>query len=146
MKTVEDPPAPPPLKVSGPWYHNNRQIKCSSLLPYAGLGDAPEGVSPGLGEGVHAFFCIVYCWQCVKNHEGLVEVQFSLHGGRQCTAPNELPNAGLGDAPKRRLSSLGGGVHAFSCVVSCWQCVKSHEGLVKVHGFHCIGAAVYHPE
>ena len=26
----------------------------------------------------------------------------------------------------------------FSCVVFCWQCVKNHEGLIKVHGFYYI--------
>ena len=41
--------------------------------------------------------------------------------------PNELPNAGPGDAPKGALLGLGGGVNAFFCVVSCWQCVKNRK-------------------
>ena len=34
-------------------------------LPHVGLGDAPKGTSPGLGRGVHAFFCLVSGLQCV---------------------------------------------------------------------------------
>ena len=29
-------------------------------------------------------------------------------------------------------------MHAFFCIVSCWQCVKNRKGLVKERSFHCI--------
>ena len=46
-----------------------------------------------------------------------------MHWGRQCAAPNELPDTGLGDAPKGASPGLGGGMHAFSCLVFGLQCV-----------------------
>ena len=52
-------PAPPCLNVSGPWYQNNRQIKCSSLPLHARLGNAPKGALFSLGGGVHYFSCVV---------------------------------------------------------------------------------------
>ena len=69
----------------------------------------------------------------------------SLHCGQQCTAPNELLDAGLGDVPKGVSLSLGGGVNASFCIVSRGQCVKNCEGLVKLHGFHCIGGSSVPP-
>ena len=54
-----------------------------------------------------------------------------MHWGRQCAAPIELPDAGLGNAPKGELLGLGGGVNAFFCVVSCWQSVKIRKCLLK---------------
>ena len=36
-----------------------------------------------------------------------------MHRGWQCTGPNELLDARLGDALKGALPGLGGGVHAF---------------------------------
>ena len=48
------PPAPPPQRVSGSWYHKNQQIKEFSLLLHTGPGSAPKGALPGLGEGVNA--------------------------------------------------------------------------------------------
>ena len=36
---------------------------------------------------------------------------FGVHWGRWCTAPNDLPNVGLGDAPKGALRGLGGGIY-----------------------------------
>ena len=50
-----------------------------------------------------------------------------------------MTDAGPDDAPKGALFGLDGGVHAFFCIVSCWQCVKNYEELLKLHGFHCIG-------
>ena len=115
--------------MSGPWYQNNRQIKCPSLLPHAGPGNAPKGM-----------FLLHY-----ENFVKTRKAQFSLHWGRQCTTPNEVPNARLGDAPKSALLGLDGGVHAFFSIVSCWQCVKNFEGLGKVHSFHCIDGSSVPP-
>ena len=56
---MEGLPAPPLLKVSGPWYQNNRHIKCPSLPPHAWPGDVPKGASPRLGGGVHDFSRVV---------------------------------------------------------------------------------------
>ena len=44
--------------------------------------------------------------------------QFSMHRGRQCAAPNQLPDAGPGGAPKGALPGLGGGLNAIFCLVS----------------------------
>ena len=33
-----------------------KEMKCFSLLPHDGPGDAPKGVSPGLGGGADPFF------------------------------------------------------------------------------------------
>ena len=43
--------------------------------------------------------------------------QFSMHRGRQCAAPNGLPDAGPGGAPKGALPTLGGGLNAIFCLV-----------------------------
>ena len=50
------------------------------------------------------------------------------------------PNVGPSDAPKDAPLGLGRGVLDFFCIGSCWQYVKTLKGLVKVRGFHCIGA------
>ena len=41
---------------------------------------------------------------CLKSSSGV-------HWWRWCTAPNDLPNVGLGDAPKGALPGLGGGIY-----------------------------------
>lgn len=41
---------------------------------------------------------------CLKSLSGV-------HWGRWCATPNDLPNVGLGDAPKGALRGLGGGVY-----------------------------------
>ena len=46
-----------------------------------------------------------------------------MHWGGWCAAPNEFPNTGPDDAPKGESPGLGGGVHAFFCLVSGLQCV-----------------------
>ena len=50
-----------------------------------------------------------------------------MHWWQQCAAPTELPDAGPGDAVKVTSPGLGGGVHAFFCLVS---------------GLHCVGKCV----
>ena len=65
-----------------------------------------------------------------------------MHWGRQCAGFNELPDAGPGDALKGALPSLGRGVNAFFCVVSCWQSVKNCEGLLNCAVFNALGAAM----
>ena len=54
-----------------------------------------------------------------------------MHWGWRCTGPNELPKAGLGDAPKSVTPSHGGGVHGCFCVVSCLQCVGKYDAWIK---------------
>ena len=39
--------------------------------------------------------------------------KFSMHRGRQCAAPDALPDAGLGSAPKGESPGLGGGDESF---------------------------------
>ena len=69
-----------------------------------------------------------------------------MHWGRHCTTPPELPDAGLGDMPKGRSSSLGRGVNAFFCIVSHWQGVKISKGGLKLHNFQCIrGGSILTP-
>ena len=41
-----------------------------------------------------------------------------MHRGRQCAAPNELPDAGPGGVPKCASLDLDGGLNAISCLVS----------------------------
>ena len=57
LKTVEGPPAPPPLKVRNRMsYQKIEKTNCVSLPLHAGPGDAPKGASPGLGGGADSFF------------------------------------------------------------------------------------------
>ena len=50
--------APDPSTVKGERLIGTKilEIKCVSLLPHAGPGDAPKGASPGLGGGADPFF------------------------------------------------------------------------------------------
>ena len=66
--------------------------------------------------------------------------QFSLHWGRCCTAPNELPNAGPGDAPKGASPGLGGGqrlplcllLHCFRLLSISWEGDGGCSGVCSV--------------
>ena len=49
-----------------------KEMKCFSLPPHAGPGDAPKGASPGLCGGAESFFSVVLCWQNVKICECLL--------------------------------------------------------------------------
>ena len=71
--------------------------------------------------------------------------QFSTHQGWQCAAPNALPDAGLGGAPKGASPSLGGGADPFFCAVLCWQNVKICECLLATPSFQCIGGGSVPP-
>ena len=50
--------APGPSTVKGKieMVKNVLEMKCFSLPPHTGAGDAPKGVSPGLGRGADPFF------------------------------------------------------------------------------------------
>ena len=61
-----------------------------------------------------------------------------MHWGRQCAAPNQLPDAGLGGAPKGVLPGLGRGAESFFSVVLCWQNFKICEYLLATPSFQCI--------
>ena len=88
----------------------------------------------------HAFFCIVSCWQCVENYEGLVKLcNFHCIGGGSVPPPMSCQTLGRAMHQKARHLAWTEARIAFFCVVSCWQCVKSCEGLIKLRGFHCIG-------
>ena len=71
--------------------------------------------------------------------------QFSMHRGRQCAAPNALPDAGPGGAPKGALPGLGGGAESFFSVVFCWQNVKMYGCLLATPSFQCIGGGSVPP-
>ena len=62
----------------------------------------------GVGIDFHMSLVIESVWKigvdCLKSSSGV-------HWGRWCTTPNDLPNVGLGDAPKGALRSLGGSVY-----------------------------------
>ena len=56
-------------------------------LPNAGPGDTPKAASPGLGGGLHAFFCVVSCLQFVGKRVAWIQewwqynVMLALRGG-----------------------------------------------------------------
>ena len=54
-----------------------------------------------------------------------------MHRGWQCATPNQLPDAGLGSAPKGASPSLGGGLNAIFCLVSGASCVGKRVVGVK---------------
>ena len=56
---------------------------------------------------------------------------FSMHQGWQCIDPNELPDAGLGNAPKAALLGLGKGMHAFFYLISSLQCVGKRVAWIQ---------------
>ena len=57
--------------------------------------------------------------------------QFSIDWGRQCAAPDALPDAGPGGALKGASPSLGGGLNAIFCLVSGASCVGKRVARVK---------------
>ena len=57
--------------------------------------------------------------------------QFSMYRGRQCAAPNQLPDAGPGGALKGESPGLGGGLNAIFCLVSGASCVGKCVAGVK---------------
>ena len=64
-----------------------------------------------------------------------------MHRGQKCTGSNELPDAGLGDAPKATSTGLARGVNAFFSIVSRWKVMKICEEWLKLRSFQCIGEA-----
>ena len=64
-------------------------------------------------------------------------MHFLLHWGQQCTAPNELPNAGPGDTPKGALPSLGVGVYAFSVSFLFAVCAKMRYMDTRAMAMQC---------
>ena len=71
--------------------------------------------------------------------------QFSMHWGWQCAAPDALPDAGLGAAPKGASPGLGGGAESFFSIVLCWQNVKMCGCLLATPNFQCIGGGSVPP-
>jgi hypothetical protein len=57
--------------------------------------------------------------------------QFSMHWGRQCAAPNQLPDAGPGSVPKRASLGLGGGLNAIFYLVLGASCLGKYVVGVK---------------
>ena len=86
---------------------------------------------------MNAFFGVVYCWQYVKTREGLLEL-CSFHCIGSSSVPPPMRCWTLGRAMHRKACRLAlvEACMLFFCVVSCWQCVENHEGLVKLCGFH----------
>ena len=76
------------------------------------------------------FLCRVCLQFCEKNAMHWFNAQFSLHWGRCCTAPNELPNAGPGDVPKGASPGLGGGFNGCFCAVCACNSVKKCDALL----------------
>ena len=54
-----------------------------------------------------------------------------MHRGRQCAAPNQLPDAGPGGASKGASPGLGGGLNAIFCLVSGASSVGKRVAGVK---------------
>ena len=64
--------------------HRGQKCTGSIELLDAGPGDAQKSMSPGLGRGMNAFFCIVSYWQGVKIHEYLLKLHSSQCIGASC--------------------------------------------------------------
>ena len=93
-----------------------------------------------------SLFSLSYCVaKTVNSVNFCLQCQFSMHRGRQCAAPNGLPDAGPGGAPKGASPGLGGGAESFFSVVLCWQNVKMCECLLAKPSFQCIGAGSVPP-
>ena len=91
------------------------------------------------------FFCAVSCWQNVKSVKVCLKCPVFNALGRQCAAPNHLPDARPGGALKGALPGLDIGLNANFCVVSCCLSVKICECSLKMRGFHCIGGCSVTP-
>ena len=143
MKTVEGTPCSSTSR--GEWElvpRKTDKLREFSFPLHAGPGDVPKGASPSLGGGVNAFFYASYhVCQSEKNRKGLLKLlRFQCIGGGNVPPPMSCQTLGQAMRRKVRCLGLGGGVNAFFGIVSCWQSVKNHEGLLKLRGFHCIGA------
>ena len=70
-----------------------------------------------LAEAPILFFSVVLCCQNVKMCGCLLATPSFQCIGRQCAAPNGLPDAGPGGTPKGASPGLGGGLNAIFCLV-----------------------------
>ena len=72
--------------------------------------------------------------------------QFSMHRGRQCAAPNQLPDAGLGGAPKGASPGLGGGADSLFLSYCVSKTLKSVNVCLQCPVFNALGAVVCRPQ
>ena len=121
-------------------------MKCFSLPPHAGPGDAPKGASPGLGRGADPFFCVVLCWQNVKICECLLATpSFQCIGGG--SVPPPMPCRTLGRAARRkaRRLALAEAPILFSVSYCVGKTLKSVNVCLQRPVFNALGAAVCRP-
>ena len=120
-------------KIAMHWYNAQFCLhwgRCSNPPPsIAERWACAERRVAGLGGGLNGCFCAVCLQFCEKNSDWF-NAQFSLHWGRCCTAPNELPNAGPGDVPKGASPGLGGGLNGCFCAVCACNSVKKLRCIV----------------
>ena len=144
LKTVEGPPAPPPLTVRNRmFYQKIEKTNCASLPPHAGLGDVPKGVLPGLGGGAKPFFSVVLCWQNDKFCECLLATpSFQCIGGG--SVPPPMPCRTLGWAARRKAHrlALAEALNLFSLSYCVGKTLKCVNVCLQRPVFNASGAAV----
>ena len=125
---------------------NFLEMKCFSLPPHTGPGDAPKGASPGLGGGAEPFFSVVLCCQNDKFCEFLLAMP-----SFQCIGAGSVPPTmacwTLGRAARRKARRLALAEEPilFFSVILCWQNVKICKCLLGMPSFQCIGAGSVPP-
>ena len=92
-------------------------------LPDAGPSNALKGTSPGLDGGADPSFVSYFVNKTLKSVNVCLECLVSMHWGWQYAAPNHLPDAGSGGAPKGASPGLGGGANVkFLCCIVLAKC------------------------
>ena len=122
------------------------KMKCFSLPPHAGPGDAPKDASPGLGGGADPFFSVVLCWHYVKMCECLLAMpSFQCIGGG--SVPPPMPFRTLGQAARRkaRRLALAEAPNLFSLSYCVGKTLKSVNVCLQRPVFNALGAAVCRP-
>ena len=124
-----------------------KEMKCFSLPPHAGPGDAPKGASPSLGGGADSLFSVVLCWQNFKICECLLAMpSFQCIGGG--SVPPPMPCRTLGRAARRkaRRLALAEAPILFFLSYCVGKTLKSVNVCLQCPVFNALGAAVCRPQ
>ena len=129
--------------ASSAWFSLHWGWRCTTPLELlnVGPGDVPKHALLDFGRGVHAFFCTVFGWQCVENHEGLVkECGFHCIGAGGVPAPMSCHTLGRAMHQNAHWLTLPEAcMGVFVSFIDGTVCKKDSDELVKERGFVCIG-------
>ena len=123
-------------------------MKCFSLPPHAGPGDAPKGASPGLGGGADSIFSLSYCvGTTLKFCECLLAMpSFQCIGGGSVPPPMHYQTLGRAARRKARRLPWRRRRILFSLSYCVGKTLKCVNVCLQRPVFNASGAAVCRPQ